>query len=136
MKGRGERTINKRVGTTRVTSPATAPRPTAAKRPLPSNPLPGSGSASSPVPTSTVCGTTWHTTPPLLPLVGPVSQIFGKISESFFRKKSYLKCVFFCNNGGLFSTQNTSTLCKIQFDFLKNCPYDSNEIFYSYSTPY
>ena len=22
------------------------------------------------------------------------------------------------------------------FDFLKNCPYDSNEIFYSYSTPY
>ena len=24
----------------------------------------------------------------------------------------------------------------IFFDFLKNCPYDSNEIFYSYSTPY
>ena len=22
------------------------------------------------------------------------------------------------------------------FDFLKNCPYDSNEIFYKYSTPY
>ena len=22
------------------------------------------------------------------------------------------------------------------FDFLKNCPYDSNEIFYSHSTPY
>ena len=22
------------------------------------------------------------------------------------------------------------------FDFLKNCPYDSNEVFYSYSTPY
>ena len=24
----------------------------------------------------------------------------------------------------------------IFFDFLKNCPYDSNEIFYSHSTPY
>ena len=25
---------------------------------------------------------------------------------------------------------------RLFFDFLKNCPYDSNEIFYSYSTPY
>ena len=63
-----------------------------------------------------------HSTPYYGPLCAMASKSYGwdvgniaKISSKMAKKQSFFD--FF-------------------FDFIKNCPYDSNEIFYSHSTPY
>ena len=63
-----------------------------------------------------------HSTPKGAPACAMASKSYGwhvrniaKISPKMAKKQSFFD--FF-------------------FDFLKNCPYDSNEIFYSHSTPY
>ena len=63
-----------------------------------------------------------HSTPKGAPACAKASKSYGwdmrniaKISPKMAKKQSFFN--FF-------------------FDFLKNCPYDSNEIFYSHSTPY